>query len=290
MPSSFTVASHLKPARTRADPACRGSSRARLPPRPRRASPPPAPTSASTCWSVRSSPACASTSRLESRTASGALFRIASIDRRGRPIERVVRTDLVDQTDPPGFVGIEALAGDAVATQVAHADRRAQLRDDRRRDHAPAHLGQREARGFGRDRHVARRRPCRPRRRSRRRGPERASVAGRRSERASPAVVRRENATLSSSAKPATSRSQARSAPAWKCLPLARRTSSRTRGSRGERRDRRAQRVDQGAIVGVVNLGPVQRDRRHAPLVDRGQHDARGHGGALLAGRRRLLL
>jgi len=104
-------------------------------------------------------------------------------------------------------------------------------------------------------------------------------------------VVRRENATLSSSANPATSCSQARSAPALK-VPAARAQDQEPHPRvAGERLDRRAQRVDQGAVVGVVDLGSVQRDRRHAALIDRGRHDALGHGERPpLAACRRLLL
>src|SRR4051794_19054507 len=54
------------------------------------------------------------------------------------------RNDLVRQPESAGFVGIEALAGQRIAAQLAYADSIRELRSDDRGVQSPAHLGDRE--------------------------------------------------------------------------------------------------------------------------------------------------
>ena len=74
---------------------------------------------------------------------------------RPRAFQLRQRHHLMHQADAPCVIGAEALAGQRVAADLAHADGIAELRNDDRRRQAPAHLRDREQRVVGRDHHVA---------------------------------------------------------------------------------------------------------------------------------------
>jgi hypothetical protein len=182
----------------------------------------------------------------------------------------------VHEPDAPGLVGIEALAADAVAARLAHADRGAQLRHDRRRDHAEAHLGQREARGLAGDRYVAARDQADPaavagaldqRERRLRQRVQLAHRLGR-----APGEVR-----VLGGAGAAHPAQPVQIGAGLEVLALAAQDHDPDPRIAAQRLERRAELVDQRAVVGVVHLGPVQDHARDPATIDFAQHQLLGH-------------
>ena len=163
-----------------------------------------------------------------------------------------------------------------VAAQAAHAHRRAQLRHDRRRDHAPAHLGERKARRGGRERDVAARDHADAAavacavdegERGPGEGVERAH-GERRAARERHVVLERVACDLAQPGK---------ISAGLEVLAVRAQNQQAHAAIGGERAHRLAQVLDHRAVVGVVHFWPVERKRGDPARVDRDQHQGLGH-------------